>query len=231
MLCFYYFLARVEERICLEKFGASYREYLERTGMFLPRSWERQWHHVNWRLPDVSWVRSAVFIGIYIAVLGLTISVAHLLRSHVVDSLSTEIGESRVTVFLAPVNAQTKSAVVNLLDEAALPGDVAYVAPSSWQVPELGLAGSTSSHQGGGIDELFHPTTHGNVLSFSQDSLSVVLVEAAYANNEVRGVARFTRALNVRPIEFVELDIAAGEIVEQRPATESQWAGIPVPTF
>ena len=135
MLCLYYFLARVEERICLEKFGASYREYLERTGMFLPRSWEGQWRSVDWRLPDVTWIRSAVVIGLYLAVLGLTIGVAHLLRSHVVDSLDTDVGESRVTVFLAPVSAQTKSAVVNLLDEAALPGDVAYVAPSSWQVP------------------------------------------------------------------------------------------------
>jgi len=149
----------------------------------------------------------------------------------VVDSLGTDVGASRVTVFLAPISPQTKSEVVKLLDEAALQGDVAYVAPSSWQVPELGLTGSTSKHQGGGIDELFHPTTHGNLLSFSQDRLSVVLVEGAYVKDEAEGAERLTQALNVRPIEFVELDIAAGKIVERRPATESQWAGIPVPTF
>ena len=231
MLCLYYFLARLEERICLEKFGESYRDYLERTGMFLPRSWEGQWHSVDWRLPDVTWVRFAVFIWLYIAVLGLTIGVAHAVRSHVVDSLGTDVGASRVTVFLAPISPQTKSEVVKLLDKAALQGDVAYVAPSSWQVPELGLTGSTSKHQGGGIDELFHPTTHGNLLSFSQDRLSVVMVEGAYVKDEAEGAERLTQALNVRPIEFVELDIAAGKIVERRPATESQWAGIPVPTF
>lgn len=231
MLCLYYFLARVEERICLEKFGAPYREYLERTGMFLPRSWAGQLRSVDWRLPDVTWIRFAVSIGLYVAVLGLTIGVAHLLRSHVVDSLGTDVGESRVTVFLAPIGPETESAVVKLLDEAALPGDVAYVAPSSWQVPELGLTGPTSKHQGGGIHELFHPTTHGNALSFSQVRLSVVMVEGAYVKDEVEGVDRLTQALNVRPIEFVELDIAAGKIVEHRPATESQWAGIPVPTF
>ena len=231
MLCLYYFLARLEERICLEKFGASYREYLERTGMFLPRRWEGQWRSLDWRLPDVPWVRSTVFMGLYVAVLGLTIGAAFLLRSHVIDSLHSDVGESRVTVFLAPFSAQTKSAVADLLDESALPGDIAYVAPSSWRVPELGLTGSAAGHQGGSIDELLHPTTHGNVLSFGEGSLSVVLTEAAYADDEARGAARFTRALNVRPIYFVELNIAAGEIVEHRAATASQWAGVPVPTF
>jgi protein-S-isoprenylcysteine O-methyltransferase Ste14 len=42
MLCIYMFLARVEERICLEKFGEAYRGYMNRTGMFLPRRWEQR---------------------------------------------------------------------------------------------------------------------------------------------------------------------------------------------
>ncbi|MGI9327635.1 MAG: methyltransferase family protein [Pseudomonadales bacterium] len=231
MLCLYYFLARVEERICLDKFGESYRIYLERTGMFLPPDWEARWRSLNWHFPKAPWLRVTAIASLYAVVLALTIGAGFLLRSHVIESLGSEVGESRVTVFLAPVSAQTNSAVVKLLDEAALSGDVAYVAPSSWKVPELGLTASSSRHQGGGIDELFHPTTHGNLLSYSQDSLSVVMAEAAYANSEVRGAARFTRALNVRPIQFVELDMTVGEIVEHRPATESQWAGIPVPTF
>ncbi len=231
MLSLYFFLARLEERICLEKFGASYREYLERTGMFLPRRWEGQFRSFDWRLPDVAWLRFAVFTGLYLVVLGLTIGVALVLRSHVIDSLGTDVGESRVTVFLAPIGPETESAVVKLLDEAALPGDVAYVAASSWRVPELGLTGPTSQHQGGGIDEILHPTTHGNALSLGPARLSVVFVEGAYARGDIRGAQRLTRALNVRPIEYVEIDIAANTIVARRPATESQWAGIPVPTF
>ena len=115
MLCLYYFLARVEERICLDKFGSSYRAYLERTGMFLPKRWETQWRSLDWRLPEVAWVRAAVLAGLFAAVLALTIGAAHLLRGHVVDSLQTDVGESRVTVFLAPVSPQTKATVVNLL--------------------------------------------------------------------------------------------------------------------
>jgi protein-S-isoprenylcysteine O-methyltransferase Ste14 len=231
MLCLYYYLARVEERICLNKFGSSYREYLDRTGMFLPKRWEAQWRSLDWRLPQVTWVRIAVLTGMFAVVLALTTGAAYLLRGHVVDSLQTGVVGSQVTVFLAPVSPQTKATVLNLLDDAALPGDIAYVAPSSWHVPELGLSGSTTGHHGGGIDELFHPTTHGNALSFDEERLSVVLVEATYADGNVQGIARFTRALNVRPIDYAEVDTAAGEMVEHRPATRSQWAGVPVPTF
>lgn len=231
MLCLYYRLARLEERMCLEKFGQSYRDYLDRTGMFLPRSWESRWRLLDWRAPGKGWVGGLVFGGVYIAVLALTVGASHLLRGHVVGSLQTEIGETRVTVFLAPVGPRTKTAVVRLLDTASLPGDIAYVAPSSWQVPELGLKRSSESPPGGSLDELLHPTTHGNSLSYDENRLNVVLVEASYAREEMDGVARFSQALNSRPVEFLALDIAAGEIVERRHASEGQWAGIPVPTF
>lgn len=231
MLCLYYFLARVEERICLHKFGQSYREYLERTGMFLPRRWEVQWRTLDWRLPDAPWARVTVIAGLYAAVLCLAIGAAFLLRDHVIDSLQTDVGDSQVTVFLAPVSPQTSARVAATLNEAELQADIVYVAPASWQVPELGLVASTKNHQGGSIDELFYPTTHGNSLSFAEERLSVVLVQANYVGGEVTGMERLTRALNVRPIKFADLDLAAGQIVEQSMATDSQWAGIPVPTF
>jgi len=231
MLCLYYFLARVEERICLGKFGESYRQYLERTGMFLPRRWEAQWRSLDWRLPEVRWVRVAVLVGLYAAVLSLTISGGFLLRHHVIESLQTDTGESQVTVYLAPVSQQTRTRVAELLNESDLRADIIYVAPSSWQIPELGLIASTTSHQGGSMDELFHPTTHGNTLSFAQDRLNVVLAQAIHAADEVHGIERLSQALNVRPITFASLDLAAGQIVENRVASDSQWAGIPVPTF
>lgn len=231
MLCLYYYLARLEERICLGKFGQSYREYLDRTGMFLPRSWEQRLRLPDWRISNNTWMRVLIFAGFFAAVLALTIGASHLLRNHVIDSLQIELGETRVTVFLAPVSERTRAIVVSLLDKASLPGEIAYVAPSSWRVPELGLMRSSDSKPGGRMDELFHPTTHGNPLAYDENRLNVVHVGAIFANGEVEGAARFVKALNLRPIGYLELDIAAGEIVQQRSAVEGQWAGIPVPTF
>lgn len=231
MLCLYYYLARLEERICLAKFGESYREYLQRTGMFSPRRWEARWRSVDWPLANEVWLRSLVFAGIYATVLALTTGASYLLRNHVIDSLQTDVGEFRVTVFLAPVSPQTKATVVSLIDTAFVAGEIAYVAPSSWRVPELGLERSSESQPGGHWDELIHPSTHGNSMTYDEGHLNVVLVDTISTASDVAGIGRFSQALNVRPIEFLELDISAAAIAERRVAAEGQWAGIPVPTF
>ena len=231
MLCLYYFLARTEERICLEKFGESYRSYLQRTGMFLPRSWEARWRGLDWRLPEARWKRVVTAAGLYLAVVAVTTGTAFLLRNHVIDSLQTDVLEDKVIVYLGPVSAETRATVSLMLNDSALGGDLAYVAPSSWKVPELGLERTSEPPPGAGHNELLHPTTHGNSLLFDQAQLNVVTVEAAYVGGNKRGMDRFTRALNLRPLEFARLDLSARKIVETRQATDSQWAGIPVPTF
>ena len=231
MLCIYYFLARVEENVCIVKFGQPYRDYMDRTGMFLPRSWEARWRALGIRLPNKKWLRHAVTVALLIGVLALTVSTTHWLRSHVVDSLQIDVGQERVSVFLAPVNPETIGAVSALLNEAELPGTLAYVAPSSWQIPELGFTGSAQSYQREGSEELLHPTTHGNPLTFDQDHFSVLLVETVPVGGELEGIDRLTKALNIRPIQIAELDLVSGKISERRTADEGDWAGIPVPTF
>ena len=231
MLCIYYFLARVEESVCLAKFGESYRDYMSRTGMFMPPSWEARWRQLGVRLPAKTLTRRVVIAGIFVSVLMATIGAAHLLRNHVIDSLQIDDGTARVTVFLAPVSARTRASVADLLNKTELPGNVAYVAPSSWQIPELGFTGTREGYARGSLDELLHPTTHGNPMQFDQDRLSVLLVDAISADRHPQGIARLTKALNIRPVEIRELDLAEGRIGERVPVGEGDWAGIPVPTF
>lgn len=223
MLSIYYFLARVEENVCLSKFGQPYRDYMDRTGMFLPRSWEARWRALG--------LRRAAITTLLAVVLALTIGTAHWLRNHVIDSLQIDVGKNRVTVFLAPVSPKTMAGVSDLLNEAGLPGTVAYVAPSSWQIPELGFTGEAGSYQREGKEELLHPTTHGNPLVFDQDRLSVLLVETVSLEGELQGIERLTKALNIKPVETAEIDLVARQIGERSPAGEGDWAGIPVPTF
>ena len=231
MLCLYYFLARTEERICIAKFGDSYREYLSRTGMFLPRSWEAQWKAVDLRLPGTGWIRAGTIGILYATVILLTVVAMFSIRSHVIDSLQTDYDDSRATVYLAPASVETQAVVQRLLKFAATAGDIAYVAPASWSVPELGLRRTQDREGSSGLAELVHPTTHGNPLTASQDLVNVVLTQAAFAGESPAGKARLSRALNLRPLTFLELDIAGEAIIERRDAEDSQWAGIPVPTY
>ncbi len=231
MLCIYVFLARVEERICLQKFGESYREYMDRTGMLLPRAWEQRLRALAPGLPRRPWLKGMAVIGIYAAVMAITIGAGHWLRGHVIDSLQIDNGTARVTVFLAPLSSRTRDAVQDLIGDSELPGSIAYVAPSSWRIPELGFAGTTSSRGRTGTSELLHPTTHGNPLSLDDGRLTVLLAAATTARADVEGLDRLRQALNIRPIEFVEVDITRRAVIGRRPAAEGQWAGIPVPTF
>ncbi len=231
MLCLYAFLARVEERICLQKFGEPYREYMDRTGMFLPRRWERRWRGLNAHLPRSPGLRGVALVGIYAVVLALTIGAGHWLRSHVIDSLQIHDGPARVTVFLAPIGPGSREKVLDLIGDSELPGSIAYVAPSSWRIPELGFAGTADQDERAGMGELLHPTTHGNSLSFDEDRLAVLLAGATTVHADVQGLDRLTQALDIRPVEFVELDISTGTLIDRRPAAEGDWDGIPVPTF
>ena len=231
MLCVYVFLARVEEKICLQKFGEPYREYMDRTGMFLPRLSESHKRAPHKHASRTRWAKGGVAIGVYALVLTLTVGAALWLRAHVIDSLQIEDGQSRVTVFLAPTSTQTRETVLELIDDPALPGTIGYVAPASWRIPELGFAGTADSRGQAGKAELLHPTTHGNPLRTDDARLTVLLADALTVRKNAKGLDRLRLATNIRPIEFVDLDITAGAVVGRRPAGDGQWAGIPVPTF
>ena len=231
MLCIYVFLARVEEKICLQKFGAPYQAYIDRTGMLLPRRWESLWRGSRVSLPRSPWLRAAAAIGIYTIVLALTVGAGQWLRGHVVDSLQIDDGPARVTVFLTPVSPETREAVSDLVGDNEWPGSIAYVAPSSWRIPELGFAGTAGQRAQGGMSELLRPTIHGNPLSFDERRLTVLLADAVTVRADPQGLDRLTQALDIRPIEFVDVDIATGTVTNRRPAAAGPWAGIPVPTF
>ena len=81
------------------------------------------------------------------------------------------------------------------------------------------------------MSELVHPTTHGNSLSFDEDRSTVLLGTALTARANPKGLDRFKQALDIQPIDFIELDMTKGGVIDRRPAAEGYWAGIPVPTF
>jgi len=82
MVALYYLLARDEERRMLGQFGETYRQYMDRTGMFLPKPVEAAF--LNLALPRNSFLRAAlVFLLLAIA----TVSGAFALRSYTVSHL------------------------------------------------------------------------------------------------------------------------------------------------
>lgn len=58
MVALYYFLSRDEERRMLRQFGADYRQYRDRTGMFLPKGLEEIFHRQA--IPRTPWLRTVL---------------------------------------------------------------------------------------------------------------------------------------------------------------------------
>ena len=84
MLFLYYLLARDEERRMLNRFGESYRVYMARTGMFLPRAIERVRGRGDQPRPPLTPGKAA---GILVALTGVCLGGGFLLRSYTVRHL------------------------------------------------------------------------------------------------------------------------------------------------
>ena len=229
MLFVYYALARLEERRCLERYGERYAGYMGRTGRLLPRRLEQWFARLPWHLPQTGWFKGVTLLALYAGLMAGIILVGTALRTHVIDSLLYETGEKQMVLFLAPFEPADRKRVLALLNEAELAGDLAYVAPANWQIPELGFYRAAGYERSGG-EELLHPTSHGNSLDFDADQASVLLVEATPGISPP-SLAGFSSVMRINGLMMVDVDLVAGRFGEPVPANESRWAGIPVPVF
>ncbi len=101
MFVLYYFLARDEERRMITRYGASYESYMERTGMFLPKSIERLFHPIGRMIPRSSLRYAAVPLLVVIMVMGS----GFILRT--------------VTLHSLPFGSKSNMTVVSILPEDA----------------------------------------------------------------------------------------------------------------
>ena len=84
MLFLYYLLARDEERRMLNRFGESYRDYMERTGMFLPRAIERALGRREQPRPPLTFGKMFAFL---LVLLSVCVGSGFLLRAYTVRHL------------------------------------------------------------------------------------------------------------------------------------------------
>lgn len=233
MLFLYYALARLEEERCLNKFGDTYRHYMARTGMFWPRSIESSWSRLGIGQPGVGRSRIVSWIAVYVATLIAVTAGGTVLRAHVIESLITRSSDARLVLFLAPLEEHQQSQIEKLLDQnmpEVLPKALAYVAPSSWRVPELGLI-STERSGPSESQELMHPTTHGNPLPSSVDRVQVLVAEPILDSADVVELQILARTMRIAPKQILYFDLEANRLLSAAEPKPGPWASIPVPTF
>ncbi|HBZ53862.1 MAG TPA: hypothetical protein DEO88_00525 [Syntrophobacteraceae bacterium] len=98
MFILYYFLAKDEERRMLNQFGAGYRQYMQHTGMFLPRALEARLFSPLGLVPNGVVKYVAITLGIPIMVIGSGL----LLREITMSSLPLESSRNVTLVSIIP---------------------------------------------------------------------------------------------------------------------------------
>ena len=230
MLSAYAWLARLEERRCLARFGVDYQRYLAQTGRFLPRRVEQrlaQW--LPWpRTP----ARQRALAGVLtLLVVAGSVWLGALLRQHAINSLQVTAHGSHTLLFLAPLNDAQRQQVVGLLDAVLGPeARLIYLAPDTWSIPELGLL-ADGGYPHDGAQELSRPATHGNAGGYRNGLVRALITRPRLARPAAAGRPTLAATVGVDGEWLVDLDLTAGVAAPPRPAGPTLWPGVPVPIF
>jgi len=122
MLWLYYLLARDEERRMLNRLGDSYRAYLDRTGMFLPRRVERLFRPENMPRQPLTAAKATTIL---LALLILCVSIGFLFRAYTVRHLPLAQVEGVDVMTITPEDLQPAEELVgSALQNPAVAADV-----------------------------------------------------------------------------------------------------------
>ncbi len=152
MLFAYYILARVEERECEEKFGQSYIEYKNKTGMFFPFKILKS-KNIS-ILPKSKPVRVAALFGMYVLTLLITFGIARLVNNYSLDSLYSVYSEDLATISVCELEEDKINEIIQLalndatvkerIETTKVSGDgklLNYILPTQWYVAEIPMNG------------------------------------------------------------------------------------------
>lgn len=229
MLFLYYFLARDEEQRCLARFGDSYRSYLERTGMFFPRSW------FGWMprwLPERGGARALSLAAVYVLLVGGSVQGGFWLQRFSLRHISSFATSDMAVLSPAQLDsARLERAVQLALADGELAtalrarghgqGEkfLAYVVPMDWRLPDLPM----EAYPAGG---------HYTPREFDPDALKVLFTRVVLHDRDAEGLDIVKHAVKREPIVLVKLNLASGTVVgRETPPATVRWGDVPTPYF
>jgi protein-S-isoprenylcysteine O-methyltransferase Ste14 len=261
MLFLYYVLAKDEERRMLARFGDSYREYMERTGRFLPRAVEGLWRGGERAEGPLT---AAKGMAILLVLLGVILGAGFALRAYTVDHLplqaAGDIDVIGITAEDAAAGARLLAsvrqdpAVASRLQAASAARVLAYVIPIDYTMQ--GMIADTGDewklfmqHKTIGMiaEYVIHPTAHlteghaghagsppGMSMHDSPAMKRRIIFLAVSSPAGALGPPRDDFGIGVRrrPLFFVDVHLHTGEILGIKDIPPgSGWGTVPTPMF
>ncbi len=228
----YLLLARSEERQCAHKFDG-YADYMQRTGMFLPRVVEAPFRLIAMPRPGL-W-RALAWLLCYLATLAIAVVAARAVQSHAIGSLSAYYTDDAayISVGRLPEKEIADLAAIALADpivtaairQAREGGNARflnYVLPTEMFVAEIPLhlpPGAATGHT--------FPDDHDR----NRYKIVFTLIQPR-PGTVPTGPSIVADALNKTPVIEAWIDRTAEEVTETfRPPEEASYGGMPVPVF
>lgn len=235
MLFLYYFLARQEEKICIQKFGTAYQAYMEKTGMFFPKCIEDRLPDLPSFLPEGGLKKIFSIVGILILYLTIVIAMGVGIKNFALSKITCQHTEKQAVVSVAPLTyeqinmalsiAFSKPEVKQKTD--SLKKRLIYILPTEWGIPELGIKGD-----GKPANYLLHPETHGNSLIFDASRLTLLITQPILTSEDVKGGDILKKSLSYNPIMEVMVNLDHNQLVGINYRSDrGQWDGVPVPIY
>ena len=223
MIFFYYLLAKVEEIECGRKFGRSYIDFKNKTGMFLPLKLS-----FLPKLPKQRSKRILCIIGIYLLSVAAVLCAAKGLNKLTIDSLYAAYTDTSVNVALSRLSDEKINTVVSI---ALNSEDVAnrfksfddnakfinYILPTEWFAAEVPMNG------------LQRGQGHKSPRNYDRNLYKVILTKADIRDGKAAtGKDILTSVYMREPILEVWVDLSTNTVIKilEMP-TEIKYKGIP----
>ena len=227
MLFLYAVLARWEEERCLARFGESYRAYHAKPGMFLPQSLSTSLPRI---LPTSASKRAISEVGIYTAVMAVTVMLGFLLLDYSLSRVLALYTEDTVVLSTARLTDQELKAAYRVaITDAGVretPGAagpakfVVHVVPLAWHLPDLPIE---VLHKSGGhhvpedFDGRHYKLLFAKARTHRADATGRDIVKTAYGRD---------------PIVLVKVDVSAAKVTGvDVPPRHVYWGDISTPMF
>ncbi len=230
MLFLYLLLASWEEQQCLERYGQSYRDYMDRVGFFGPRQL-------------TSWIPSFPLRGrsplalsaLYLLILVLAVGTGFGIRSWSLSQVSSFYEERTAVLSPALLDDRELRQAYRLaaedphvrahLDELRELNQVVYVVPIGWYLPDLPLdewEEIPAEHRGG----------HTTPRDFDRNEFKVLFTRALSHQPESRGQKIVETAYGREPVLRVRIDLRHSEVLAiESPPSSVVWGDIPTPLY
>lgn len=230
----YYFLARVEESECEQKFGPAYVDYKNRTGMFLPfklpqAGWAGRLPSLLPGLPKSGARRGLAILALYALSLAVTVGLGYGLKRWALSSLYALYTSEAAYVAVAEMTPEALEAVKAIaLEDGGVQARLAdagpgaqfinYVLPTEWSVAEIPMNGSAG---------------HRFPRNYDRSRYKVVFTRAQLpAGRTAAGDEILLQAVHKVGVVEVWVDLEAGQIEQVMDPPETvNYEGVPVPIY